>query len=99
MLFKWCVVLCKYVFIIYLPTSYVCNTIQDQCNPLYIASQNGHSSTVEVLIKAGANVNAVQVVSFKSTSNPYLSSKLWNSVNDVIGNLNLIRTTLVLIFH
>ena len=30
---------------------------------LYIASQNGHSSTVEVLIKAGADVNAFEVVS------------------------------------
>ena len=40
-----------------------CITIQDQCTPLHIASQNGHSSTVEVLIKAGADVNAIDVVS------------------------------------
>ena len=31
--------------------------------PLHIASQNGHSSTVESLIKCGADVNAVEVVS------------------------------------
>ena len=31
--------------------------------PLYIASQNGHSSIVETLIKCGANVNAVAKVS------------------------------------
>ena len=40
-----------------------CITIQDQYTPLHIASQNGHSSTVEVLIKAGADVNAFEVVS------------------------------------
>ena len=38
-------------------------TIQDQCTPLHIASHNGHSSIVEVLIKAEADVNAVAVVS------------------------------------
>ena len=31
--------------------------------PLYIASENGHSLTVEILIKCGADVNAVEVVS------------------------------------
>ena len=38
-------------------------TIQDQGTPLHIASKIGHSSIVEVLIKAGADVNAVAVVS------------------------------------
>ena len=40
-----------------------CITIQDQWTPLHNASQEGHSSTVEILIKAGADVNAVGVVS------------------------------------
>ena len=47
---------------IYLPISYVCNTIQDQWTPLHIASQNGHSSTVETLINAGADIDAAEMV-------------------------------------
>ena len=31
--------------------------------PLHIASQNGHSLTVEILIKCGGDVNAVAKVS------------------------------------
>ena len=41
----------------------ICITVQDQLTPLHIASQNGHSSTVETLIKAGADVKAVDNVS------------------------------------
>ena len=38
--------------------------IQYQWTPLHLAAQDGHYSTVERLIKCGANVNAVQAVSY-----------------------------------
>ena len=45
---------------------YFCKTIQKQWTPLHIASRNGHSSTVEILIKAGGDVKAVNQVRFFS---------------------------------
>ena len=43
-------------------------TIQNQCTPLYIAAQKGHSSVVEMLIKCGADVNTVEMVSKNVTT-------------------------------
>ena len=37
---------------------------QDQWTPLHIAAQEGNDSLVESLIKCGANVNAVEIVSY-----------------------------------
>ena len=36
---------------------------QDGWTPLHIAAQYGHDSTVESLIKCGADINAAEVVS------------------------------------
>ena len=37
--------------------------MQEQWTPLHLAAYNGHNLTVETLIKCGAKVNAVEVVS------------------------------------
>ena len=38
-------------------------TIQDGLSPLYVASQEGHTDVVDILVKAGADVNqAITVV-------------------------------------
>ena len=38
--------------------------LQDQWTSLHLAALNGHTSLVEILIKCGAKVNAVEVVSY-----------------------------------
>ena len=40
-----------------------CIIIKNQWTPLHIASQDGHNSVVETLMKYGADVNAVEEVS------------------------------------
>ena len=45
----------------------LCHTFsytQDGATPLYMACQNGHKQTVDVLLKNGANVNLTCTVSF-----------------------------------
>ena len=32
-------------------------TVQNIASPLYVANQNGHSDVVDILVKAGADVN------------------------------------------
>ena len=34
-------------------------TVQGGFSPVYVASQNGHTDVVDVLVKAGADVNQV----------------------------------------
>ena len=44
----------------------LCHTFsytQDGATPLYVACQNGHKQTVDVLLKNGANVNLTMTVS------------------------------------
>ena len=44
----------------------LCHTFsytQDGATPLYVACQNGHTQTVDVLLKNGANVNLSRTVS------------------------------------
>ena len=36
---------------------YISLTVQDGLSPLYVASGNGHSEVVDVLVKAGADVH------------------------------------------
>ena len=38
------------------PTSYSL-TVQDGASPLYVASQEGHSGVVDILLEAGADVH------------------------------------------
>ena len=38
------------------PTSYSL-TLQDGASPLYVASQEGHSNVVDILLEAGADVH------------------------------------------
>ena len=38
------------------PTSYSL-TVQDGLSPLYVASQEGHSDVVDILLEAGADVH------------------------------------------
>ena len=38
------------------PTSYSL-TVQDDVSPLYVASQEGHSDVVDILLEAGADVH------------------------------------------
>ena len=38
-------------------------SVQDGLSPLYVACQNGHKLTVDVLLKNGANVNLATTVS------------------------------------
>ena len=44
-------------------TSFVCINVQDKWTPLHLAASFGHSSTVESLVKSGANINAKDDVS------------------------------------
>ena len=37
-------------------------TIQDGLSPLYVASQEGHTDVVDILVKAGADVNQANTV-------------------------------------
>ena len=37
-------------------------TVQDGASPLYAASQEGHTDVVDILVKAGANVNQANTV-------------------------------------
>ena len=37
-------------------------TVQNGASPLYVASQEGHSEVVDVLVKAGAYVNQATTV-------------------------------------
>ena len=39
-------------------------TIQNKRTPLHVAALNSHNLTIETLIKFGAEVNAVEVVSY-----------------------------------
>ena len=40
------------------------SSTQDGVTPLYVACQNGHTQTVDVLLKNGANPNLTLTVSF-----------------------------------
>ena len=68
---------------VYMASTYTVNTFQlifmhflDMCiftkqngfSPVYIASQNGHADTVDVLVKAGADVNLANIDLVISTS-------------------------------
>ena len=37
-------------------------TIQNGASPLYVASQEGHTDVVDILVKAGADVNQANTV-------------------------------------
>ena len=41
---------------------YTCFTVQDGFSPLYVASQEGHTDVVDLLLKAGADVHQMSKV-------------------------------------
>ena len=41
---------------------YVCCLKDDKYTPLHLAAQNGHVRAVEILLKSGADINAVTIV-------------------------------------
>ena len=51
--------------------------IQDGATPLYMASQDGHTTTVDVLLRNGADPNIATNVSVVYTC-IYVSSKQWS---------------------
>ena len=46
---------------------YCCYLIQDKTTPVYVAAENGHVEAVSVLISAGADFNAANMVSCSSS--------------------------------
>ena len=62
MLLKQWVILCKKLVITLNHIAFY--YYKDQWTPLHIAAQEGNDSLVESLIKCGADVNAVEIVSY-----------------------------------
>ena len=81
------------------PTSYSL-TLQDGVSPLYIASQDGHSDVVDILLEAGADVHQAFtevwytvvleiVISFVHLPWwQWCSQELWLDLNTEIGMYN-----------
>ena len=42
--------------------TYIYFTVQDGFSPLYVASQNGHTDVVDLLLKAGADIHQMAKV-------------------------------------